>query len=189
MDDNTIQLVLAVLIGVGYAVAAAVKKIDRWIQTNRLPREARERQSAPRPDSRSVPVERESSQSSTGEKPAPKPHAAPRDLMRELERAFGVVIEEEEPAAPPVPIPVPAPKPPPPDAREGRARDEQGVSSAVQRRAAPTAVSAARGRNAIRVRQRGVGHLAILRDRDDLRRGILAREILGPPKALRRQLH
>ncbi|MBN1867692.1 hypothetical protein JW916_10405 [Candidatus Sumerlaeota bacterium] len=186
MDENSLQLVLLVLIGVVYAVVAVVKKIDKWIQTHRFPRDMRE----PGPASPAAPSEAPSRPPSRGETPAPRPRDVARDLMRELERAFGGVTVEEAPSAPPIPVP-----PPPPPGRPAATpvpveprddvwpRSQDGAPSVARRRSVS---GGSRTEGTAQVQRRQLGHLAALRSRDDLRRGVLVHEILGPPKSLRR---
>lgn len=176
MEDNgqLIQVIIGVLIGAAYVVAAIVKKIDAWIQTNRMPPEQRRKASQP-------VVRHEAPQG-----PLPDLKTI---LMQELEKA----LETEKPA-PPEQLPEPHPSPLFP---QFPAHTQKPASAAIappvaqtgkppkprpRPKAAPATPHAAHPPAGIRIRR-----AELLREPSDMGRAIILHEILSPPLSVRKR--
>ena len=185
-NDNIIQLIVFILIGVGYAVVAVIKKMDKWIQVHRMPQPRAPEQGPPlpRPGQPHPPAERDQRKNLA------------TTLMEELQKAL--VEARGEPEAPPPPV---APPPPPGRApaasyaSEPRGATQSAATSHRKRRNVAgirqtrtgerITASGIRMMEAASVERARLGHLAVLRSAADIRNGIVLHEILGPPRALR----
>lgn len=170
MDDQTIQVIIGLLIGAGYLIVTIVKKVDRWIQTHRVPPEYRQQQ--------------QSSEQSRPARGEPSPRPMP-DLGTLLRRELEKVLRggEEEPASPVYAAP-PKPKPMPAAPAPSRSRALPGLAG--PRQAAALMQTAAASKEAM-ISRKGTGHLTAIRSFADAKRAIIMHEILQPPLAMRRR--
>jgi hypothetical protein len=168
--DGWFELIVVVLIG----LAALVQAIIRWVAE-------RNRQRA-----------REGRSGTPGEPPAEKPRplqAIGDQVSREVRKYLGEIgPREETPRKAPPPAPAPAPTPPP--APEPiRLRPPETPRSREEVVPAPPEVRPKSIRVRPRVRRKaGRPHPSPrmpFGSKEDLRRAILAREILGPPVSMR----
>ncbi|HUT25958.1 MAG TPA: hypothetical protein VM492_16605 [Sumerlaeia bacterium] len=173
IDSSFVQVIIVIVITLAYGVWGAVRKIDRWIQTHRLPQSERGRVSAP-------VREVKASATSTRETMREAPRDLRTTLLEELEKAFRGVEEpvQEAAARPSPPRPAPTPPPLPEEAPPERAvRLDKGgkrlTSTGIEIQATAS------------VRRSRLDHLAALRSPEDMKRAILLHEILSPPRAVR----
>jgi len=165
MEDNggIAQLIVFIVVGVLYGIATILKKVNEWVNRKRMmsPQGGASRESRP-PQQETQP-----------------PRTA-RDLLGDLERTLTGQTETEEPGQAPFYAPPPASQAPTLSRRETRTSAAPSFPMAEESEWTRPARS-----KAARVNRAQVGHLAVLRTAQDLRQGILMREILGPPVSLR----
>ena len=162
------QLVILVIIGLISLVNWLIQRSSELREKRRL---EQKRMGMPE----GVPERGES------QEPEPAPQAAPVDPaaeMRKLMEALGLPVEDEPPVVRRAPTPPPAPELPP--APPPLPMWQPGRSEV---RASPLPVPAAAPVPKVMpaIRNRWAGEL---RSRDGIRRAMVLREILGPPKAL-----
>jgi hypothetical protein len=180
MDEApSINMILMVLIGVVYGIGAVIKKIDRWIQVHRMPREMRPGQEQPAPPPPETPDPRETEPQAAAQ---PTPSEAGAILMRELQKALGVPEQaQQKPEQPVSPPEKKLPVEQPPKRAEHAAPAIRRTTDG--RRITSTGIVV---EEAARVVEKDMSHLAILRTPEDLKRAVLLHEILSPPRSLRR---
>ncbi|MFP4580432.1 MAG: hypothetical protein ACLFQ6_06870 [Candidatus Sumerlaeia bacterium] len=155
-----LQIILGILIGLAYAIAAVVKKINMWINENRMkvnrpaPPKPRAEEDPSRQSYRQIQQQRDVQRPQSGDRArdlepqSPKKGKAPAPqkskdigqmLMQELERALGNIPVEEE-------VEVPrnvekaarqqeyAPPPPPMRKRKAKAKDRVRTKPEMTRR-------------------------------------------------------
>jgi hypothetical protein len=204
---ENIQVIVMILIGIGYGVAAILKKSNEYLNRKRMevnrPRPVQEKRAqdvrSPHRKPDFVPTVQSTDRSTRPVLPGPEPKPDMRAaLLRELEKALtGVALEDVEagetpsqarltPVAPAVSASIA------PASREVyRANFQPSFLPAYKSSFQPTAASTERvaahdrQRRFTRVRNASMGHLAVIRRPEDLRRGFLMAEILAPPRALR----
>ena len=183
-DDNTVKMIVAILIGVGYAIVTVVKKIDRWIQTHRIPHPPQQ-ESSPVSPPRSVPTRPSAPEQP---RPAQQQPQTPWELLRgELEKAFGGAIEDEE-RQETFSMPRPAPRPRPVPERIVVQEESEGPRFSVRGRTESLALKTTPQMPGVRkatLHHGNLSHLAVLRSPEDMKRAMVIHEILAPPKALR----
>lgn len=192
ISPDVVQLIIALLVVFGTAIAALLRRLDRWIQAHRFPQ----------PDSRP-------GEEGSGSSPGAPPPASQRPvieeeeaedpqtvLMRELERAL-LGAERRRLAAPHG-----AEGELPPPTRSSTGSFASGPSPAEQSAMAPPPPAAATRQpatlpapsraprtmpqTAASVSRRRFAHLALLHSPTDLRNALVLSEILGKPACYRR---
>jgi hypothetical protein len=198
-DTDTGRIIVFVIIAIVYGISAVVKKFRRWSEENK----ARQRQ---------MRLPEEITDRMPTQVPRESPQDLPGSLLGELERKLrdfqeGLPRQEtQQPREARLPSPNSFPQtqaspqaqpqrqsqPQPQPQRAATQRQRIGAGSRMVSRPAIPSVSPAMqrsiiaGREVAAVRHRHLGHLAVLRDSEDIRRGIVLNEILSPPLASRR---
>jgi hypothetical protein len=176
IDSSLVQVIIVVVISIAYGVWGALRKINQWIQTHRLPQSERENLSAPAPQAGA-------SSTLTRETAREGPRDLRTTLLEELEKAFrGVEQSMQEAAAPPSP-PRPVPTPPPPHRTAEEAPLERAVRPGTGAR--HLAAGGVEIHETAFVKRSRLDHLAALRSPEDMKRAMLLHEILSSPRALR----
>lgn len=187
--DMDIQVILVILIGLAYGVAAVVKKINAWVKQHRFPPKGKEKaapfgppQHPPTPQLTAAPPEKTLAES----------QSVQTTLMKELKKALGGLElgREKEPdllAEPKFgPIPSPVVKTPPPIPREYDSEFDESAqairTTSDGKRVTSTGIVV---QDAAKVARVQFDHLAVLKSPQDLNRAILMHEILAPPRSRR----